>query len=175
MATTTSDPDPAPDPRGKVVGKYKIFWNQPPPNKHIIVLQFPNRTPSQPYNSINGLKPLEMRIKPKSNLVEIDIPLYFGSEFDKKRGIEYGKALKNNRTLKAGGSLGFAGGFGIAGGSYARRRDEPEEQDVDMEGTTFEEEVAKGNVMDRFTLGGQAIIFNNTQPMYAIGVFHGGK
>ena len=56
------------DANQQVIAEYKVFWNHS--NKHIMVLQFPNQERNHPYNASTHQKPLELRIKPKSGLVE---------------------------------------------------------------------------------------------------------
>ena len=165
-------------PYGKPVARfYKLY--AVPFTKHIILFQFPNRGPNQPYNEANHQKPLELRIKPKCGLVEVDLPINVHTNFDKEKGILYGEAMRKSQVLQEGGSYGPAGGLGIGGTSrpvkgdnYASGNDE-----LPMEALleNFEDANNKGHVMNKITLAGQIIPFKDGDPLYFIGAFRGGK
>src|SRR5690349_13839935 len=43
--------------------------------RKLYVLQFPNRPSREDYSSTNASLPIELRLKPKAGLVELDVPL----------------------------------------------------------------------------------------------------
>lgn len=162
---------------GKIVRQYQMYINKP--TKKIMVLQYPNRDPSQPYSDKTGQKPLELRIKPGCGLVEVDIPMDVHQNFDKEKGILYGEAMRKSRVLQEGGSYGLAGGFGsgpkprpAAGGNPAASSEEPIHE-ILLE--NFEDANNKGHVMNKITLGGQIIPYKDTDPTYMIGAFRGSE
>ena len=165
-------------PYGKPVARrYKLY--EVPFTKHIILFQFPNRGPNQPYNEANHQKPLELRIKPKCGLVEIDIPINVHANFDKEKGILYGEAMRKSQVLQEGGSYGPAGGLGVGGSSRPVKGDNHtsgnDEYSVEALLENFEDANNKGHVMNKITLAGQIIPFKDGDPIYFIGAFRGGK
>ena len=163
-------------PDDKIKIQYDIYINKT--EKHIMVLQFPNRDRKQPYNSQNGQKPLELRMKPVSGLVEVDVPLVVERCYDKAKGLEYGKAISTSRVLRQGGSYGLAGGLGVNAPARPSRdelngstEDSPHEASLE----NFEDSVSKGLIMNKLTFGGRIIKPENGKPNYYIGVFKGSK
>lgn len=164
---------------GNLVGEYDIYMNQP--EKRLILLQYPNRDRGQPYSDRIGLKPLELRIKPKCGLVEVDIPMVLHSNFNKEKGILYGQAMRNSRVLQEGGSYGLAGGF-RSGLSAARLRLSNQEENRTSEEPSletllenFEDANNKGHVMNKLTLDGRIIPWKDGDPIYYLGVFKGSE
>ena len=164
---------------GKLVGEYDIYLNQP--EKRLMLLQYQNREAGQPYSDKIGLKPLELRIKPKCGLVEVDIPMVLHSNFNKEKGIQYGQAMQNSRVLQEGGSYGLAGGF-RTGLSAARLRLSNEDHNRTSEEPShetllenFEDANNKGHVMNRLTLEGRIFPWKDGYPIYYLGVFKGSE
>ncbi|SLM39461.1 DNA-directed RNA polymerase III subunit Rpc5 [Lasallia pustulata] len=176
---TNAMPSANPAPRyynGKRVARvYKML--EVPFTKHIVLFQFPNRGWNQPYNEANHQKPLELRIKPKCGLVEMDIPINVHANFDKEKGILYGEAMRKSQVLQEGGSYGPAGGLGIGGSSRPAKADNRtsgnDEFSVETLLENFEDANNKGHVMNKITLGGQIIPFKEGEPLYFIGAFRG--
>lgn len=167
------------DELGKLVGEYDIYMGQP--EKRLMLLQYPNRDIGQPYCDKIGLKPLELRVKPKCGLVEVDIPMILHSNFNKDKGIQYGQAIRNSRILQEGGSYGLAGGL-RAGHLAARLRLSNQEQNRTSEEPShetllenFEDANNKGHVMNKLTLGGRIIPWEDGYPVYYLGVFKGSE
>jgi len=106
--------------------KYKLFVNTC--DKHLMLLQYPNREPGQAYCDAVGQKPLELRIKPKCGLVEIDVPIDIHANYDKVKGLEFGAALRKNKLKGGDGSFGVAGGLGVDLGNVAKTRGAKEPQ-----------------------------------------------
>ena len=90
---------------GNVTENYQLVVNSNP-SKHIMLLQYPTRDNDQYYTKEQ--KPLELRIKPKSGKVEVDIPLKAEDHYSKERGRLYGSALRTSGTLPRGDTT-FAG------------------------------------------------------------------
>lgn len=188
-------------PYGKVLRQYRVYWKTPQTAIRPVLLQFPSRDPSQPYSRATNQKPLELRIKPRSGIVEIDIPLSLDQGYDKDKGLLYGTALRKSKVLQAGGDYGLAGGFGISkSGPNAKKEDEEvndgenedfaegyHENDEDEEGSVddeydedheyyyenFEEARERGFVMDRLTLAGQFHVQQDGDPVMAFGTIRG--
>lgn len=164
--------------KDEMIAEYDVYINKP--TKKIMILQYPNRGPGQPYCERTGQKPLELRIKPKCGLIEVDIPMDVHTNFDKEKGIIYGEAMRKSRVLQDGGSYGMAGGFGIgskpratASGRQPSAAEEPTHESLL---TNFDDANNKGHVMNKVTLGGQIVPFKpGNDPNYYIGVFKGRK
>ena len=167
------------DGLGKLIGEYDMYINQP--EKRLMLLQYPNRDIGQSYSDRIGLKPLELRIKPKCGLVEVDVPMILHSNFDKDKGIKYGQAMRNSHVLQEGGSYGFGGGL-RAGLLAPRLRLSNQEHDVTSEELShetllenFEDANNKGHVMNKLTLGGRIVPWEDGDPIYFLGVFKGSE
>ena len=154
---------------------YKQYINKP--TMKLLVLMYPDRDPSQPYNDSTGQKPLEMRIKPKCGLIEVDIPVNVASNFDKEKGVQYGEAMRKSKVLQEGGSYGVAGGLGNRGKAPVTADDQTHSEGPSHETLleNFDDANNKGHVMNKMTLAGQIIPFRNGDPIYFIGVCRGGE
>ncbi|KAF2458906.1 Sin-like protein conserved region-domain-containing protein [Lineolata rhizophorae] len=80
-------------------------------NHQIYLFQYPNRPRDQPYKHSNGSAPLELRLKPCSGFVELDVPIDTAAHFDRRRAVVWGEALR----CAAGGGGGGGGGVGGEG------------------------------------------------------------
>lgn len=163
---------------GKVVAEYDMYINNP--GKRLMLLQYPNRDPGQSYSDRMGQKPLELRIKPKSGLVEVDIPLSVHSHFDKQKSIQFGQAMRKSRTLQDGGSYGLYGGLKPGGGGSGRGRSRTDDQELEDPSQEtlmkdFEDANQNGYVMNKLVLGGHIVPWKDGDPIYMIGVFKGSK
>ena len=160
---------------GRSREKYDLFVN--PSTKRVLLLQYPNRDPREVYCDATGHKPIEIRIKPRSGIVEVDIPMTTRENFDREKGVDFGVALKKSQTLQRGGSYGLPGGLGI-GPNKSARNDEILVPDGPLRDTlleNFEDSNNKGLVMNRITLGGRIVPFKDGDPMYMIATFVGSR
>ncbi len=157
-----------------ILKEYKLLLNQS--KKRTLLLQYPNRDFGQEYRAATGQKPLELRIKPKCGLVELDIPMNIHSNFDKEKGIEYGEALRSSQLLQQGGSYGLGGGFGVGPRAVKDDRREfphdgpPPEKLLEK----FNDSNNKGYVMNKITLGGRIVPFKDGDPIYMSATFRRG-
>ena len=165
------------DGLGNLIAEYDIYINQP--EKRLMLLQYPNRDFGQPYSDKFGLKPLELRMKPKCGVVEVDVPMIVQSNFNKDKGVRYGQAMRKSRVLQEGGSYGLTGG--LRGGNPATRlRSSNQNQNLASEEPSheyllenFEDANNKGHVMNKLTLGGRIVPREDGYPVYYLGVFKG--
>ena len=171
--------EPVDDGLGREVAKYDMYLNNP--GKRLMLLQYPNRGPAQPYSDKTCSKPLALRIKPKCGLIEVDVPIVTHSYFDKKKGIQYGEALRTSRVLQEGGSYGLSGGLRAGAGGGARLRppniEELSVAEPSLEAllNDFEDANNKGHVMNKLTLGGKVVPWKEGDPTYMIGAFRGSE
>lgn len=147
--------------------------------RKLYVLQFPNRPSNQPYIEAQGAKPTELRMKPKSGLMELDVPLDPFRNYDREKGVKWGDALKQSNTTKGGHAYGLPGGFGIGGQPAGRGRGRGmKEEPEDLTGITdqaFTSMLNQQRVMTKQTLGGQAVPVESSAPQYMIGAFRKSK
>lgn len=161
---------------GPVVKQYKLFINLS--IKRTLLLQYPNRERGQEYRAATSQKPLELRIKPKCGLVEVDIPMNIHANFDKVKAIEYGEAMRSSRVLQQGGSYGLAGGLGVGTKPWtkdSRRATVLEGPSQEKLLGNFEDADNKGHVMNKITLGGLIVPFKDGDPIYMTATFKGGE
>ncbi|RDA85920.1 hypothetical protein CP532_2713 [Ophiocordyceps camponoti-leonardi (nom. inval.)] len=172
-STMTPDLETDDDP---VTATYQVFLNPTLPHgRRLLVLQQPNRT----VDSRPPAPPTEVRLKPDSGMVEVDIPLDTGVAYDREKGLRWGRSLKASMAAKNGGSHGLAGGFGLgavnhqgqraAGGGRSKggRADDPESA------LDWNEAVLQDKVLRTQTLGGQCPDADEVQHM--VGVFRGNE
>merc|ERR1719262_1567090 len=153
MENADHDPDP-------IVSSYDIYIKpQLAGDLQMYILQFPNRDSRQQYNRAKGSEPLKMRIKPNAGMVELDVPMDAHINYDKKKGLAWGGAMKKSMESKGTGSHGLRGGI------------------VDQEAiqsqilADYQNAVRNERVLVKQTLGGQAMAKDDTTPQYMIGTF----
>ena len=103
--------DPGEDP---VVDSYDIFLTNPSVARY--VLQYAVRGSNKAYGERHGQKPMTFRLKPRTGLVEVDIPINTRANYDQAKGLQFGTALERSR-VPAGG-YGMSGGFSSSGQSH---------------------------------------------------------
>lgn len=177
MATRADDKDE--DELDPIKASYDIYIKPTLSNgRKLYVLQYPNRAASQPYTAEKNSQPLELRAKPKSGLIEVDVPVDVFRNYDREKGIRWGDALKQTNATKGGTTYGLPGGFGIGaqpGGGAARGRGRPVKEEPEdyngMSESKFTEILNQQRVLMRQTLGGQAVPVEASSPQYMIGAF----
>jgi hypothetical protein len=152
-----------------VIAEYDVFLTDSSIQRFLF--QYPDRKPSFPYNSLLEQKPEELRIKPRTGLVEVDIPIDTTINYDGRKGAQYSEAMKKSRLVKGGGSYGMAGGFSEGplptlkiedGGGASRRR------------STIDLDMGEGVPLAVQTLGGRVVPTKDGDPIYMLGAFQGG-
>ncbi|USW57180.1 Putative DNA-directed RNA polymerase III subunit Rpc5 [Septoria linicola] len=165
-----------------VIAEYDVYLT-PALQEQILLLQYPNRPRNRPYNSQYGATPHDMRIKPKSGFVEVDVKLNSNHNFNKYMGLKWGDASNASKQLhNASGTFGPAAGLSGAKPRNARR-DGPlkdtAQRDVDLENDlqSFREAEQEHRVHAAQTLGGQIIRHDDEldagKPHYFVGAFQG--
>ncbi|KAL1952640.1 hypothetical protein VTO42DRAFT_4579 [Malbranchea cinnamomea] len=145
------------------------------------LLQYPDRQAEQPYNDATMQKPTELRLKPKTGLVEVDIPINTRINYDERKGIRYGNALRKSNIVQQGGTHGIAGGFNTIGVPARARMeevisktkgDEYGDDIYDEDQLLLEDEDKKAAViMGHQTLGGRVKAPVDGDPIYMLGAF----
>jgi DNA-directed RNA polymerase-3 subunit RPC5 len=176
METDTPNPAPAPggdDESDPIIASSPVFTNPPPATtRKLLILQYPNKQgPTRvPYSTLS-----EVRIKPGSGMIEVDVPLsHSDTTYDRDKGMKWGQALQRSMNQKNGGSHGLAGGFGV--GVPAARAGRRREEDRDVYDWT--EAVRRDQVLRTQTLGGQYQGTNtegDNECRWMVGVFKDGE
>ncbi|KAI5308997.1 hypothetical protein KEM55_004330 [Ascosphaera atra] len=169
----TSDP---------VIASYDILITDAFINR--ILLQYPDRQASFPYNESTSQKPTELRLKPATGLVEVDIPLNTRLNYDEQKGLRYGNALRKSNVMNAGGSFGMTGGFitggaaasssgsGVNGkGKGASTKEIIMGDDEEIDGYESNDDRRAGVLLTTQTLGGRLMPPAEGEPVYMLGAF----
>ncbi|KAK0266241.1 hypothetical protein LTR12_013047 [Friedmanniomyces endolithicus] len=101
------------DDNDPVTATYDVYLT-PSQAEQILLLQYPNRVRSRPYNKRHGGCPEDVRVKPSTGFIEVDVGLNTTFNFNKYKGLQWGDALQTSRDLhgNATGTYGPAAGFG---------------------------------------------------------------
>jgi DNA-directed RNA polymerase-3 subunit RPC5 len=120
-----------------------------------------------------------MRIKPRSGFMELDIGLNVTHSFDRKKGLQWGEALRMTKEMGVT-SFGLPAGFGkgnkandIMNSERTNPLDDAERMDRMLK--DFDRSVIEGKVLKNQTLGGQIIKPEPGRPMYMLGAFRKSK
>ena len=156
--------------------QYRLMVN-PQPSKLVLLLKYPTRQPEELYCDSFGNKPLELRIKPKCGLVEVDVPIDIHHHFDRDKGLEFGAALRKKAIT--GDSNSF---YGVSSGLNPGMSKKDEDDSSVSEGPSFEKMLKafddaneEGYIMNKITLGGRIEPFKDGDPIYMLATFDDGK
>ncbi|KAK1142728.1 hypothetical protein N8T08_007359 [Aspergillus melleus] len=155
MDSSESDP---------VIASYDVFLTDSEISRY--VLQYLDRPTDDAYDDRHGQKPASFRMKQKTGLVEVDVPINTRVNYDVNKGLRYGDALKKSRSAREGGAFGMAGGFstGGAGGKVKMEAN----ADVEMGGTG-----ETASLLRMQTLGGRVRSPETGDPVYMLAAFRG--
>ncbi|KAK0620462.1 Sin-like protein conserved region-domain-containing protein [Immersiella caudata] len=163
-ATIDDEDDP-------IVATYSVFMKPPlPENKKLLVLQYVNKTAQDP-TAIRQPRIIGMRVKPKTGILEVDVPIDTSHVYDQAKGIKWGTMLQKSMETKKGGSLGLAGGFGI-GAPAVRAAGGRKGANDDNAPMSWVEATRQDKVLRTQTLGGGRST-EEENAKYMVGVFQG--
>ncbi|OKL57448.1 hypothetical protein UA08_07160 [Talaromyces atroroseus] len=154
-----------------IVASYDVFLTDSQIARY--VLQYPDRelNNDKPYEDQNRPKPTGLRLKPKTGLVEVEVPINTSSDvYDVNKGLKYGEAMKQSRVLREGGAFGLAGGFNSQSGAAAAA------SRVKMEGDNGMQDVKSSKtqtILRNQTLAGRIKEPEDGEPVYMLGAFRG--
>ncbi|KAK0643923.1 Sin-like protein conserved region-domain-containing protein [Cercophora newfieldiana] len=155
-----------------VVATYSVFMKPPlPDNKKLLILQYVNKTAQDP-TTIRQPRITEMRVKPKTGMIEVDVPIDTTQVYDQGKGIKWGTMLQKSMETKKGGSLGLAGGFGIGGHAVRSAGGRSGGGNDDNNPTSWAEATRQDKVLRTQTLGGGRST-EEENAKYMVGVFQG--
>jgi hypothetical protein len=157
--------DPDDDP---VVSSYDVFLTDSEVSRY--VFQYLDRSKRHPYIEAKGQKPTELRLKPRSGLVEVDIPINIRQNYDVNKGARYGEAMKKSRASRDGGAYGMAGGFSsgnaVSSGSRVKA-----EGNGDIEILDNKKVVDSASIIKTQPLGGRIKPPEEGDPVYMLATF----
>jgi DNA-directed RNA polymerase len=170
------------DSSDPIVASYDVFLTDSDIERY--VFQYPDREVETkhgtggPYDERHGQKPISFKLKPKTGLVEIDVPIVTSAGvYDVNRGLKYGEAMKQSRVLREGGSFGLAGGFnahstgGAGGNGGSRVKTEGGGEDVEMQDVKGSRNAS--TILRTQTLAGRMKEPVDGEPVYMLGAFRG--
>nr|OQO29404.1 hypothetical protein B0A51_02222 [Rachicladosporium sp. CCFEE 5018] len=177
MAPTkaTAEDDP-------ITASYDVYLT-PSQQEQLYLLQYLNRSRDRPYSQHYGARPTDLRIKPKSGYLELEVSLSTEFNFNKYQGLKWGDALQTARTIQnEGATYGPAAGLGAPRrglGSRGPLKDKADrELQISNALTEFKRAEEDGKVMHKQTLGGQIMRHEDAAagqalPVYYLGAFQG--
>lgn len=135
-------------------------------SSRLFVLQYPAyRSAEHPYNDTFAQKPTNLRLKPSTGMVEVDVPILTHKYFNKHAGEKFGQALSESRVLQVGGSHGLGGGF-TSGPMSA--------SSINLNNIPVHGDETK-RVLTTQTLGGKIANPSERDPVYMLGSFRENK
>lgn len=128
---------------------------------------------------------MDVRIKPNSGHLELDVELSTNYNFNKYQGLKWGDAVQASKTIQnESGTYGPASGFGVPRGKPGGRNQLKDKADIENQVgndlAAFRDAVEEDKVMHKQTLGGQIFRHDNkgedmAQPVYFLGAFSGNQ
>lgn len=162
----TSDP---------IVASYDVFLTDSQISRY--VFQYPDyeiEPEDRPYEERTTPKPTSLRLKPKTGLIEVEVPIPTSSgSYDVNKGLKYGEAINQSRVLKEGGAFGLAGGFnsqsgaGSATGSRVKLENGGDVEMKDVKSSKTQ------TIIRTQTLSGRIKEPEDGEPVYMLGAFRG--
>jgi DNA-directed RNA polymerase-3 subunit RPC5 len=158
-----SDDDP-------VVREYDVFMTSELAQS-LYLFQYPVRSNTKPYTKAQNACPVDARWKTKAGLVEVDVPVNVGLNFDQEKGRVWGDVLRKSQQAKENGLPGKAMGARAGGKRRKVKGDDDEEDEQDIMFVDFNEALKKGRVLSKQTLGSK---IQADEAKYMVGVFTAG-
>ncbi|KAM0715788.1 hypothetical protein Q7P37_008302 [Cladosporium fusiforme] len=167
-----------------VTAEYDVYLTAAQ-QEQIYLLHYLNRTRERPYSQRFGAQPVDVRIKPNSGHLELDVELSTNYNFNKYQGLKWGDAVQASKTIQNdSGTYGPASGFGVPRGKPGGRNQLKDKADIENQVgndlAAFRDAVEEEKVMNKQTLGGQIFRHDNkgedmAQPVYFLGAFAGNQ
>ncbi|KKY30916.1 putative dna-directed rna polymerase iii complex subunit rpc37 [Diaporthe ampelina] len=159
---------PVDDDDDPIVASYNVFLKPSlPAHRRVMILEHPNKSDGKKM----ARAPLEIRMKTKTGMVEVDYPIDYNAFYDRSKGLNWGTNLQKSTEAKKGGTHGLAGGFGV-GAPPPRARPGRAQDEVFDPSTDWAEALRKDYVLRTQTLGGQMPDISQ-ESKYMVGVFSG--
>jgi hypothetical protein len=114
-------------------------------------------------------KPQQLRLKPKTGLVEVDIPINTSEFYDDQKGSTYGNAMRKSRLVRSGGGYGMSGGLSEGPRSVFKTEDEAAALMGRRHSLADEMDLEEPLAVQ--TLGGRIVPAGDGDPIYMLGAF----
>jgi len=164
----------ADDDDDPIIASYSVFIKPPlPENRKLLILQYVNKTAQDPA-TIKVPRITEMRVKAKTGMIEVDVPIETSQVYDQAKGIKWGTMLQKSMETKKGGSLGLAGGFGIGSAAVRGAAGGRRGGNDDNGPLSWAEAARQDKVLRTQTLGGGRST-EEENAKYMVGVFQGSE
>ncbi|KAJ5120278.1 DNA-directed RNA polymerase III subunit Rpc5 [Penicillium bovifimosum] len=159
---TRSDDDP-------VVASYDVLLTDSDISR--FVFQYVDREHDRPYNDQHNQRPLQLRMKHRTGLVEVEVPISTRENYDVNKGMRYGDAVQKSRSARDGGAFGMAGGFSAGSGTAAAGGRVKMEANGDVEIMDNKRAVDSASLLRVQSLGGRIKPAEEGDPVYMLGTF----
>lgn len=78
----------------------------------LYILQYPSHRPSsKPYSTSRSQKPVSLRLKANTGIIELDVPILTSDNYNLPLGSQFGKAMHESRVAHPLTTHGLSGGF----------------------------------------------------------------
>lgn len=154
-----------------IIASYDVFLTDSEISRY--VFQYIDRPQNKPYNERHGQRPVELRMKPNTGLVEMDVPVNTRVTYGLEKGLRYGEAMKKSRSARDGGAFGMSGGFSagaLAAGGAVRIK---KEGAGDVEIFDNKKVVDTNSLAKTQALGGRIKPPEEGDPVHMLGTFKG--
>ncbi|KAF2739091.1 hypothetical protein EJ04DRAFT_9756 [Polyplosphaeria fusca] len=168
-----------------VIAEYDVYIT-PQMQQQLLLLQYMNRAKNNPLTQEHGSRPTEMRIKPVTGFVEVDVPVDIHTSYNRREAVKYGEALRHGKVVGQT-AYGVAGGLEKVMPHTANRTGTgtaspaaappsiPDDDNMDQYVENFNDANEKGHVLNKVTYGGQIFKREEDEPHYMIGAFKGNQ
>ena len=152
-----------------VVASYDVFLTDSEISRY--VFQYLDRDVDLPYNESNQQCPTKLRMKPRTGLVEVEVPISTRSNYDVNKGLRFGEAVKKSRSAREGGAYGMSGGFTAGSGAAASGGRVKAETSGDVEILDNKRVVDSNALMRTQALAGRVKPAEEGDPVYMLAAF----
>jgi hypothetical protein len=156
-----------------VVASYDVFLTDSEISRY--VFQYLDRDVDLPYNESNNQRPVQLRMKPRTGLVEVEVPISTRSNYDVNKGLRFGEAIKKSRSARDGGAFGMSGGFTAGNGAAASGARVKTETNGDVEILDNKRVVDSNALIRTQALAGRIKPAEEGDPTYMLAAFKDSK
>ncbi|KAJ5893705.1 hypothetical protein N7495_005396 [Penicillium taxi] len=150
-----------------VIASYDIFLTDSEIQRH--VFQYVDRPSKLPYNASRDQKPIALRMKLNTGIVEVEVPINTHVNYDHGKAAKYGDAL--DHSLATGG-FGMGGGFNsgaVGSGAVRAAKAKTGETATGKKHQAFDE----NSKLQTQTLGGRIKTPEEGDPVHMLATFQG--
>lgn len=152
-----------------VVASYDVVLTDSDVSRY--VFQYVDREHDRPYNDQENQRPIQLRLKPRTGLIEVEVPISTRENYDVNKGMRYGDAVNKSRSARDGGAYGMAGGFTAGSGTAAAGGRVKMEANGDVEILDNKRAVDSASLIRVQSLGGRIKPSEEGDPVYMLATF----